>query len=90
MPLKINPHLGAMTPSTKDWNIGDNTDYLMIRLSSLNLIEANGDELEHIKSRFTYYVGIPPYTTKVVSIPMGVKESMSWYGDIARTIIANL
>lgn len=47
-------------------------------------IQADGHELEHIKAKFTNYLSQNP------TIPIPCNQVCVWYGDIARTILANL
>lgn len=51
-------------------------------------IQANEKELEYIKELFTNYT----YSNiqKMYSIPIPNKTIVTWYGDIAKTIIDNL
>lgn len=69
------------------WHVGESTTMNMPELSTITHIQADGDELEYIKELFRLEMtGVPHYT-----IPMPLDRSLvTWYGDFARTIIANL
>lgn len=61
----------------KDWHIGEKNPIPYNGVNSVIDIQADGDELRHIQSSFT-------------NIPIANVRVMRWFGDIARTIIANL
>lgn len=69
---------------TKEWHIGDKSPIPMRGIHMITDIHADGHELDHIQSKF--YCA----TNKIVTIPLANTRVMSWYGDIAKTIVANL
>lgn len=64
-----------------NFHVGQERDILALRLTEISLIEADGDELQHILSRFTI--------ANQFTIPVPNKRICRWYGDIAKTIWIN-
>jgi len=58
------------------WHIGESFPY--INIDNLNFIQADGDELDFITTKFGH------------SIPTPDNRVVRWYGDIAKTIIFSL
>jgi len=84
MALYITNHEGE----TFTWNIGIKLNPIQ-RSPYVAYIQADGDELEHIQNLFkvtTDHKGLKYEYT----IPMTNQRVVSWYGDIARTILINL
>ncbi len=71
----------ALDIKTKDgwlnWHVGQGSPMSSFRNGDVDYICADGDELEKIKAEIT-------------GIPMSTKRVVTWYGDDARFIIANL
>ena len=57
-------------------------------MDSISSLQADGQELEHIWNQY----GQNTYAGQIVySIPIPIdKPVVTWFGDIAKTIIANL
>ena len=67
------------------WHVGTPFQNELAKFTSAKSVlelQADGDELEHIKRLFSL--------GGTYSIPMPQKRVVRWYGDIARTIIGNL
>lgn len=81
---EIEWHVGEPVP--KMWGLvpyGTDRD-----LQRISYIQADGDELAHIREMFTSGFGsdgCPRY-----NIPMPAKQMCHWYGDLAKTIYLNL
>ena len=59
-------------------------------LNDVYMLQADGDELEHIKRQYKNHTG-PDCVQPTYTIPMDPnKKIMKWHGDIARTILLNL
>lgn len=64
---------------------GQKEKFFKSQLDTIVKIQADGDELDHILSQYQNP------TIKEYSIPVPLnKQVVVWYGDIAKTIIANL
>lgn len=74
-----------------NWHIGDKAKPVSLnKLSEVELIQADGHELDRIRDIFSKRHIIGDAVTKTYTIPMPIKDVVVWYGDIARTIIANI
>jgi len=62
------------------WYVGGDTEMPKFTAESVTSIQADGDELEHIKTMFTAHNAIP--------IPRG--RSVKFYGETAQMIVGNL
>jgi len=73
---------GEKCDDTRDlkWYVGQDHNLRAINASDVVAMQADGDELEHIRSMF-------PGLTCVYT---GRHSVVYWYGDIARTIALNL
>lgn len=61
-----------------EWHVGDvNTDKLHIYADGVTFVQADGDELEHIRSH------------QLAQCPVG-KRVVRFYGDDAKRILGNL
>lgn len=58
-------------------------------INSATMIQADGDELDHIQYRFTTTDAKQYKTGYSIPMPLGGRV-VKWYGDIAKTILANL
>lgn len=74
--LTINYKHGDIT-LTKEWHVGEPMPIPMRGIHTITDIHADGDELYHIRVKFT-------------NLLLAEVRVMSWYGDIAKTIVANL
>lgn len=73
----------------REWHLGQRKPLRDDEIKAITKIEADGDEFYHIQDMFSTRDGI----SKIIScsIPMvNYKNKMTWYGDFAKTIIANL
>lgn len=81
-------------------NSGTSNDYTLeqfrkmyrvpIDMTDVSYFTATGDELNHIKNQYKRSMG-NVYDDDNYTIPFkNNASSMTWYGDIARTILANL
>jgi hypothetical protein len=68
-----------------DWHVG----YSLPRISPLDIefIQADGDELDYVVRLFT---PIRDGVSRPCTIPVPRQRVVRWYGDIARTIYANI
>ncbi len=57
------------------WHVGKQN--LPVAMSEIIAIQADGDELEHIKN-------------KMSNIPMTDSRCVRWYGDMAKFIVSNV
>lgn len=64
-----------------EWKVGQNFPWVIERIRE---IQADGDELEHIRDLF---LNRGQYT---IPMPFRTMKSVRWWGDIAKTIVANL
>jgi hypothetical protein len=60
-----------------------------LTLETVYLIQADGDELNHILNQYTIASHGENALSITVPFPVG-KKVVRWYGDIARTILLNL
>ena len=60
-----------------NWHVGQDPLFHNAMISEIKEISADGDELEKIRAEIT-------------GIPMSTKRVVTWYGDDARFIVANL
>jgi hypothetical protein len=83
-----------------EWHIGEPTTGLLnsenerkarfpipYQVSNIDCIQADHDELEYILSQYIMNTLTNSYLT--IPVPKN-KKVATWYGDIAKTIIANL
>ena len=71
------------------WHIGQTLP--PIKIDSVVSLQADGDELEHIVDQYQCGGQRANTATYCYSIPMPMdKPVVTWYGDIAKTIIVNL
>jgi hypothetical protein len=59
------------------WHTGENFAGIRTLSNEISNVQADGDELEHIKRNFS-------------NIPMTNKPVIKWFGDDAKFIVANL
>lgn len=65
------------------WHVG--SELPKVDINQIDYIQADGDELFHIIQLFKFR------STDTFTIPIPFdKRVVKWYGDIAKTIIANL
>lgn len=70
--------LYIITPKgTHDWHIGQKVSIPKEELNQVIEVQADGDELEHIRYQFQ-------------NIPHAKVRVCNWYGDIAKFIVNNL
>lgn len=65
----------------RTWHVGEPLPMTDAEVFAVKMIQADGDELEHIRDLFCV-------TSKTIPIPFN-KRVVVWYGDIAKTIIGN-
>lgn len=84
----LNQPANTVTRVT-EWHVGEPQPG-EVDTTSIESLQADGDELNHIKVRFT--MGIPSKAggVRTITIPMTNKKTMLWYGDTAKTIFVNL
>lgn len=70
-----------------EWHIGERLELSPEYINTIQYIQADGDELEHIVIEFTLISNT--YANITIPLPK-TKRVVKWYGDIAKTIIANL
>ncbi|MFA6309594.1 MAG: hypothetical protein WC677_07675 [Clostridia bacterium] len=75
------------TSSILEFHVGGDDVAVAIRRLAprVNLIQADGYELNHIRRRFTVLTD----SVGVVTIPIPDRAVAVWFGDIAKTIVAN-
>lgn len=78
------------TKLEKQWYIGGVKPLNDFEITTISYIQADGDELEHIRVLFTHrFTADITHTHCTIPLPIN-KRIVKWYGDIAKTIIANL
>jgi DNA-binding IclR family transcriptional regulator len=80
---------GSMGSIGYSWNVGQPSPIIDTAISTITYIQADGDELELILNSFCTNPHAN-HTSRHYTIPVAKERVMKWYGDIARTIIANI
>jgi len=72
------------------WHVGTPLTLLGQDILRIEYIQASEDELKHIVEQFSFmYNGSVTCSIPIHNLYDG-KQTVTWYGDIAKTIIANL
>lgn len=71
--------------TSKQWYVGKPSPVVHYEVESVTEIEADGEELQYIKDQYTASL----IGGSSMPIPYN-KLSARWFGDLAKTIVANL
>lgn len=80
----------------REWHIGETAPLPYEKMKDVEEIQADGHELERIKQVFAvtkivcHELSWPRHEVIGYSIPVPSTASARWFGDIARTICANI
>lgn len=77
------------TKQNATWHIGEQIPLDYHDMMNVQQIQADGHELEHIIKKFTILINSKGLS--IVTIPINPNQRVHrWFGDIAKTICANL
>jgi hypothetical protein len=79
----------------RTWNVSSKGNSVLTddELSKMEYLQADGDELDYIKSQYAQHYDWETRPDKVYNTMMPGRKAprvMRWYGDIGRTIAFNL
>lgn len=73
------------------WHVGQKADFSAKFINNVTHIQADGDELQYLYKQYGFDVSPTLNPKPVYSIPMPTNQRViRWFGDIAKTILANL